>query len=259
MLLLTVGCAETFRMTYSVYIPPSPIRLENRLKLLGANEDKAQHHYAVLIAGNSEDRHRNNLSLAYQVLIEQGYNRRDIFIFDSEGGNPAVFPITDSTNEKSILIMFGWLKTHVTENDSLLIYMTGHGNKVGNIRKSAFALNKVENLTKEMFIEILSTINPRIGIVFTDFCYWGTIEDEERLSEYIFISATDDDHVSYGTTFGRAFWNSFRTYDKTITLLESYMNAYVTDPMTFKKNANRPNITWSKNRPEFFNILGENM
>lgn len=257
--ILSVGCADTFRMTYTLFIPNPPYRLDKRLreiKLL----PKQPHHYAVLIAGNSEDRHRNNLSMSYQVLLEQGYNREDVFIFDSEGGDTPLFPITDQTTERTIQMLFLWLSDHVTENDSLFIYMTGHGTKTTSIRQSAYVLNNGQILEKQTFIEMLETINPKVGIVFADFCYWGSITGHKRLNEYIFITATDDDHVSYGTTFARAFWKSFRKVEKQMSILDSYIDAYANDPFTSKrKDANHPSLSFDKNRPENYTLLGENV
>jgi len=257
--LLLASCADTFRMTYSVFIPSSPIRLEERLKtepILDKNIQEPRH-FAVLIGGNTEDRHRNNLSLAYQVLIEQGYKRKDVFIFDSEGGSPAIFPITDATNAKTIKIMFEWLANNVTERDSLMIYMTGHGRKMIPSNESAYVLNKAENLLKKDFAKMISNIHPNVGIVFGDFCYWGAFTESKGIEKYIFITATDDDHVSYGTTFGRAFWNSFRLYNKEMSVYEAYLEALVNDPLFARKDANHPSLSFFGTRPELFNILGE--
>jgi hypothetical protein len=247
-------------MTYSVFIPPSPVRLQNKLETIDTESLKKEpQHYAVLIGGNTEDRHRNNLSLAYQILIEQGYKRTNIFVFDSEGGNPAIFPITDTTTYKTMEIFYAWIAEQVTPQDTLLIYMTGHGNKLVRSNESAHALNKSEKLSKSQFITFIKKIQPKIGIVFGDFCYWGAIDPyQPGLEQYIFITATNDDRVSYGTTFARSFWNSFRKYNKKVpSLLEIYYNALFDDPLFGRKDANDPSLSFFKTRPERTTILGE--
>ena len=256
-LLLTVSCADAFRMTYTYFLPPSPARLEKKLDNIVPNNEP--HHYAVLIGGNTEDRHRNNISLAYQVLLEQGYDRNDIFIFDSEGGDPAIFPITDSTTEKTIQIMFKWLADHVTYDDTLMIYMTGHGRKMIPSGESAYVLNLAENLQKTRFMELIKGIRPHFGVIFGDFCYWGAVDmSQPGMEPYVFITATDDDHISYGTTFGRSFWNSFREYGKkSLSVYEAYLEALVNDPLFARKDANHPSLSFCKTRPENYNILGE--
>lgn len=242
-------------MTYSVFIPNAPYRLDQRLK--ETETSSVGKHYAVLIAGSSEDRHKNNLSMSYQVLLEQGYERENIFIFDSSGGDPPIFPITDQTTSRTLQIMFTWLEHHITSNDTLLIYMTGHGQKIGPIKRSAYSLNKGEHLLKDDFIQMLKPINPKAAIVFGDFCYWGAIQGHSELNEYIFITAVDDDHVSYGTTFARAFWKAFRRSERRITILEAYLDAVINDPFSNRKNANNPSLSFISIKPESINLLGE--
>lgn len=240
-------------MTNFTFIPSLPYRLIEKLQKTNLEQKNSNKHYAILIAGNAEDRHKNNLSLAYQVLLEQGYNKQDIYIFDSTGADTPLYPLIDQTNIKSIQLMFNWLAENVNETDTILFYMTGHGTKVGI--ESAYMLNKAEILYKKDFETFLSKINPNIGIIFSDFCYWGLI-DNIKLSEYIFISVTDDNHVSAGTTFAREFWKSFRDH-KNQPLISAYNTAYKKDPFTSKKNINNPNLKFIKNDPKYYNLLGE--
>ena len=212
-------------------------------------------HYAILIAGNAEDRHKNNLALAYQVLLEQGYNKQDIYIFDSSGVDTPVYPLTDQASLNSIYIMFNWLTLNVNKNDTVLLYMTGHGTKIGT--KSAYMLNKVEILFKKDFEELILKINPKLGIVFSDFCYWGPTNNNLELSEFVFINVADDNHVSAGTMFAREFWKSFRKKENQ-SLMDAFNIAYEKDIFSSKKRINKPRIVFFENNPEHYNLLGEN-
>lgn len=255
-LLLLCSCGSIFTSTSFKFTPTAPARLEKRLSGHKSGQDGPKH-YAVLIAGHSELRHRNNLSISYQVLLEQGYNSNNIFILDSEGGTPPQFPITDQTNLQSLKMLLKWLADTVTENDSVLFYLTGHGKRDNN--KSFFMLNKSETYEKSDFIKLVSLIRPNVGIIITDLCYWGAEMSPNYLKEYMWISATDDTHTSHGTTFGRAFWGSFREFKENKTsILDAYVYSVTNDTGTLKGN-NHPGITYVGNNPKDFDILGKNL
>src|SRR5688572_21509321 len=80
------GCALTswFTSTSSEFVPPEPEALQARIVHEGSTPNGQVDHFAVLIGADTELRHRGNLSLAYQVLLEQGYDRQKIYILDSE-------------------------------------------------------------------------------------------------------------------------------------------------------------------------------
>src|SRR5688572_13056904 len=86
-------------------------------------------HFAVLIGANTELRHRGNLSMAYQVLIEQGYRAENVYILDSEG-EAVFFPTTDRTTRETMQSLFEHLRDIVEPQDTLFIYVTGHGRRV---------------------------------------------------------------------------------------------------------------------------------
>ncbi len=238
-----LSCA-TFRLTHTEYFPPSPQRLEQTLN----KYHKKGNDFAVLIGGRSEIRHKNNISIAYQTLLSRGYRPQNIFILDSDGGNPPQFPITDTTTKQTIGKLFWWMSKNINTSNTLLIYMTGHGIK-RKFNTSVFTLNTIEDLRKFEFIQILREIHPKYGIVITDFCYWGVIKDES-LKNWVFMSVTDDDHTSYGTVFSRKFWR-YQLKNKSASIIESFVFAGNNDPGV-KKGANRPDI-YSIN-PELLDI-----
>lgn len=178
-----------------------------------AIENKSQHftssprHFAFLIGAHTEDRHRNNISLAYQVLIESGYSPRNVFIADSEGGNPAIFPIDAVATISSIKMVFETLQENITPEDTILIYLTGHGEK--NENGAVYLLvNKQEKIAYQEFVNEITKLHPKNGIIFFDNCYWGVPETNRK--EFVFISVADFNHVSIGNDFARYFFRYIR-------------------------------------------------
>ena len=181
-----------------------------------AIKNKVQHftssprHFAFLIGANTEDRHRNNISLAYQVLIESGYNPRNVFIVDSEGGNPAIFPLDATATTNSIKLVFETLRENITKEDTIFIYLTGHGEKKDD---EVFLLaNKQEKVSYKEFISEIMKLHPKSGIVFFDNCYFGV--SGNRRNEFSFISVASFTHVSIGNDFARYFFRYIRDHQE---------------------------------------------
>lgn len=253
-LLLTSSCStELFNLKSSSFTPSQPISLQNRLKTI-KNIHKKQH-YALLLGGGTEERHRNNISMFYQILLEQGYKRNNIFILESEGGNPPIFPLTDNMNIQSLDIMMKWLSINITNEDTLLIYITGHGLRKDNM--SYLILNKAENISKDAFRQYLDIINPQIGILITDQCYWGLYDKDIQLDEWIIITSTTDHQVTSGSSFIRNLLTSYRLLDiEPFSINDAYLYTLKNDPMILNKK-NNPNMSYIKNDPKNYNVLGE--
>jgi hypothetical protein len=174
--------------------------------------------YALLIGAHGELRHQGNLSLAYQVLLEQGYRRENIFILDSNPPSP-YYPLAAPTTRENVRLAFETLAKAVEPHDTFLIYATGHGRRVeaveiagGKVRTLAVStavLNEAEDMAREELLELLATIAPASGFAFFDLCYWGPFEVESWKTG-TFVSVARADRTSYGNTFPRAFWTELR-------------------------------------------------
>lgn len=238
-----MGCSALMP-TSSHYTPPDASRLaltlQNRTLKGGIRRP-----IALLIGADTEARHRNNISLAYQVLLEQGYKRQDIFILDSEGGNPAIYPISDTLSRKSMDMMFTWLLDNLDDSDTLLVYVTGHGNK------DSLSLNKAEKISKPYFMMLLNSLSIYSGIVIFDQCYWGA---PNIRSPYVFISASSNDRTSYDVTFPRTFWNAFRRLDSNVSVLEAFRYAKLHD-RGYRLGHQIPEISYTRVNPAEINLL----
>jgi hypothetical protein len=262
------GCALTswFTSTRSVFIPPEPEGLRSRIVQEGEVPNGKIDHFAVLIGADTELRHRGNLSMAYQVLLEQGYRRQDIYILDSEGDNP-FFPLTDVTTRASVEMLFKHLAKIVEPHDTVLIYVTGHGRRImadeekagsrSTLGVSTLVLNPGEELSQDEFSQLLEKVAPETGIAFFDQCYWGPFSSA-KLCNFIMITTSTKDETSYGVSFPRAFWGAFR--DRRVrnlspSIFEAFKLAMVGDRAT-TLGFNKPRISHGCVDPDGVTLLG---
>jgi hypothetical protein len=267
---LETGCAVTSWLSSShapEIKPKEPIALENRLAEDGEKPNGEVDHFAVLIGANTELRHRGNLSLAYQVLLEQGYKAENIFILDAEGETP-FFPVTDVTTRDAMHRLFAHLKRVVEPQDTLFIYVTGHGRRVtadkedngqkGTIGVSTILLNKTEEMSDWEFSTLLDGLNPETGIAFFDQCYGARFSMIAKSCNFVFITTADETETSYGVTFPRAFWSAFREPDLSkgpLSVLDAFKFAMVADRGT-RLGFNRPKISNNCVNPANLTLLG---
>jgi hypothetical protein len=267
---LDTGCAMTGWLSSSQHLDlkgKEPIALEERIAEVGEKPNGKIDHFAVLIGANTELRHRGNLSMAYQVLIEQGYKAEDIFILDSEGETP-FFPVTDVTTRASMHRLFSYLRRVVEPHDTLFIYVTGHGRRVtadkedngqkGTIGVSTILLNKSEEMSEWEFGTLLDGLFPETAIAFFDQCYGARFSMIAKSCNFVFITTADEAETSYGVTFPRAFWAAFREPELSkapTTVLDAFKFAMVADRGT-RLGFNRPKIANGCVNPANLTLLG---
>jgi len=218
-----------------------------------------------VIGASSELRHRGNISLAYQVLLEQGYKREDVFILDTEGETP-LFPFTDFTTAAAVRYLFEQLAIVIEPQDTLFVYLTGHGGRVTadeetaaddqrEIAVATVSLNIAEAMPVDEIVRLLSKITPGVGIVFFDQCYGGVISTP-GMCNYVIMTASTEDAVSHGNSFPRAFWSGFREQQGAPSVLHAFKHAMVSDPAT-RQGLQRPRIIHHCIDPASITVLGQ--
>lgn len=262
------GCAIKTWLSPVPETPPSGLdTLEERIAEEGEAPNGAVDHFAVLIGANTELRHRGNLSMAYQVLIEQGYTRDHIYILDSDGESD-FFPQASRTSRASMYRLFGHLKRIVEPHDTLFIYVTGHGRRVvaeseDNGRRSTLGvstilLNRTEEMSDWEFGTLLDGLNPDAGIAFFDQCYGAKFSMIAGSCKFVFITTASEDETSYGVSFPRAFWGAFRDpalAKRPLSIVEAYKYATETDKGT-RMGFNRPQLSHGCLNPANLTLLG---
>lgn len=217
------GCVVTtwLGQDQAALAPAGPEGLTQRINSEGQEGNGRVDHFAVLIGANTELRHRGNLSMAYQVLVEQGYAREQIYILDSEGES-LFFPSTDVTTRDTVRRLFEHLRRIVEPEDTLLIYVTGHGRRVtaeqesngerSTLGVSTILLNAREELSEWELAAMLDGLSPKNGIAFFDQCYGAIFATTLDTCSFVSITAAAEDETSYGVSFPRAFWGAFRAH-----------------------------------------------
>lgn len=262
------GCALAglFTSTSNQFHAPEPELLAARLATDGTEPNGRVDHFAVLLGGDTDLRHRGNLSLAYQVLIEQGYARDHIYILDSEGETP-FFPVTDTTTRQAVYLLFQHLAHVVEPEDTLFVYVTGHGRRVtadevaagrnSVIGISTLVLNPGEELAQDELSRLLESVSPKAGIAFFDQCFWGQFQSA-KLCNYVLITTSQAEETSHGQSFPRAFWAAFRERKNsahTPTIFDAFKFAMVADRDT-TLGRNKPRISHGCVNPSDLTLLG---
>jgi len=248
---VTWSCSTVFSVlpTSAEIQYPQPVRLMRRLSAMPQVGNGKVDHFAVLIGANTELRHRGTLSLAYQVLIEEGYDREEVFILDTEGETP-VYPFTEFTTLAALDLLFQYLANVVETHDTLLVYVTGHGMRYvpeGTAPDEevtvivTLVLNRNYMMLSSSFAILLRRVHPGFGMVFFDQCFGGVFQ-QEALDRYLLLTVSRADDVSVGTGFPRAFWEAFRNRDRPdepVSILTAFRQAMEQDPKT-RSGENHP-------------------
>ena len=246
--------------------PPQPQRLEQRISQEVAQPNGQPDKYGVIISGNTDYRHKENLSLAYQVLLENGFQRENIYILDSDGEKTAFYPVDDLASKEAIKILFGHLSKKVDSKDLLFVYTTDHGERITktdsvNGKETPTELSTLvipgEDLSETEMATYLSSIHPKTGVLVFDQCYSGGFAQRTGTGNYIGISASEADKVSKANTFPQALFNSWRdkkadeNKDGRISIQEAFDYALANDSYAQSK-AQTPQIFSGINADEVF-------
>ena len=205
--------------------------------------------YALLVNAHGELRHQGNISMAYQVLLEQGYRRDDIFILSDEPEEP-YYPNTGPATLTNLRALLAKLAVAVEPEDELFVYVTGHGRRIEatevergvekTIGLSTIVMNKDEDLERDDFLAQLARIHPGNGTVFADLCYFGPFE-LTSWAHGTFINVARIDRTSYGNAFPREFWTALRG-QRDADMRTAFATAAANDPGA-KKGFNSPELT----------------
>ena len=180
-------------------------------------EKHSQIKYAILISGSNEKRDKLDLTFAYQILLEDGFERTNIHILDSDGKETQLYPVEGRATKSRIKKILGELAGKIEQDDLLFVYFTGHGDRgrlskskredVSAIELSRTYMNQIE------LKKLLDQIRGGRIVVLADVCYGGGIAQAVSSKRCIGISGCKAETGVYGDvgdTFGFFFMGAYR-------------------------------------------------
>ena len=186
--------------------------------------------YALLINGDHNSvHHEANIARAWGKLEDIGYQEDNIISLTGEdprkNKSPKhnYYPGTSASLKEAV----SYLQNHLDNNDILLVYTTGHGDRVGE--KSYLHLYD-GNVGFEEIATALNKIPFGRLIFVADQCYSGGLVDkiDDLDRNIIAVSDTDATHSIQCQPFAIGFWTAVgnKGYDTdgdgTVDVLEAY-------------------------------------
>lgn len=193
---------------------PEPNNLFKQIPLLPNGEPDM---FAVIIAGDAELRHKGNISIAVQTLLNLGFPMAHIFVLSDGEQSTPWFRWTDYPSRESVRALLSIMSRVVEEHDYFTIYITGHGHKSAidgvevngstvTYSYNTLKLNDKERMDKHEMFRLLAEIKPKGALLVIDSCYWGVFPDLPcNWRQY---SATTNGSPTHGNFFGRTFWRA---------------------------------------------------
>jgi hypothetical protein len=177
--------------------------------------------HAVLINGsNFPPYYFENVAMAHRILLENGYKKENIHIFDTALPFPLSlfmekpYPVQGPAALTEIKEQFRELSRIVTPEDHLFVYATDHGKE--KKKRCGFHSIEVSTLVLEDnsideidFAKLLEGIRPKIGIFLFDQCYSGGFAQRLAGKGRVTIAACSPHESSNGNTFPKAFFSAF--------------------------------------------------
>lgn len=175
--------------------------------------------FAVVISGDSNLRYQGNTSTIYQVLLENGFCRTDIYILDGDGCKKPWYPVDGEASNVNIQALIRHLRDRVRPEDRLFVYTTDHGgqktvtdtNGKQNTVLSTLQCSTGEEIDANEFASYFSDFRTKHAVFMFDQCYGGGFAEKiAGNGRFIAIAASRADEVSKSDSFPSAFFSAFR-------------------------------------------------
>lgn len=165
-------------------------------------EDKVEK-YALLISGRTEARHVLHMSLAYNLLLEQGFERENIRVLDEYGQERHyLYPVDGKASRETIGDAIDELKKRVDSNDLLFVYVSNHGDKQAVCGDKGVQVISLpgEDMNYMEFMQHMDGINPMKGLFIFDHCYSGAFAKAAGSGAVTAVSASGAEEMAYAQT-----------------------------------------------------------
>lgn len=181
--------------------------------------------YAVLISGQTEEKHVKNMEAVCKVLLKSGFLRKNILVFDAKGSQSRPYSVNAPADAKSIRLCFRYLANQIGPNDLLFVYVTNHGclderlltpDAGGRISTQYAEKQKIAEiglfgryLDELDFAACVDKVKPGVGIFIFTQCYGGGFAERLAGKNRITISANEKDAVCDSRAFSKLFFGAF--------------------------------------------------
>ncbi|MFH1874049.1 MAG: hypothetical protein ABH859_02560 [Pseudomonadota bacterium] len=164
--------------------------------------------FALIINGDTEDRHRENVDLAINVLnsdnTDQDYQ---IFVASTHEQQPENIDRFLAPTEANISILIQEIENQMDDDDELVIYITGHGDQDGRVCLPSGCNSTLLNRILDMGVRENAEPNYGQRTIIMDQCYGGNwrnifLDDPRTL----FIAAGQAGDQTCCNNFAPYFW-----------------------------------------------------
>lgn len=204
-------------------VPRDPTnQFAERISHEDATPNKKPTKYAVLINGSTEIRFAADIVLAYQILVENGFERKNTYIINAVEENWYWFPIDGLATTGNVKALLDFLAKKVTKNDLLFMLVTDHGGQIIQESENTTQENSVKLSTiilqdgvmnQKEIREYLNNINPQLGVFLIGTCFGGGFAEEVGEKQFVAIAGTKPHEVGFADesdSFIGAFMMAFR-------------------------------------------------
>ncbi len=225
-LLIFVSLSGCRRRTEAI----GPVGFPNyRVKSLSQRLNQENNHpstvpikYAVLINGDGDNRFTADITVSYEILLENGFRAENIYILNYSALETYYHPVDDVLTKSNLKLLFSYLKNKTTNRDLLFVYVTDHGERVKKI--SLYPLRFVDLSTIDLvdeqidqveFANLFDGMNINLGIFVFNQCFSGGFAEELGRNNFIAVASTKASKGGYddvGDSFCGFFMLAFRDW-----------------------------------------------
>lgn len=164
--------------------------------------------YAVLISGQTEERHALNMTLVYNFLLDNGYNEKNIYVIDAKGQDRLYcYPVNAAATVDNVRDAFANLEQKLDKNDSLFVYVSDHGGLIegaeGNL--STISTNDGSVLDQKTFHGFVDNLDYEIGVFVFDQCYSGGFAEETGHGNTVSVASASACESAYSGGIHNSF------------------------------------------------------
>lgn len=198
--------------------------------LLAAGTASAATNWALAINGDSTSctasAHGRNVALAVETLVTLGFEEDHIVVLSHAHDDIAGSDGWIDPNRSELRSAIDTLAKRIRPEDTLVVYMTGHGYRRGN---SSYLVLGDRLVSADWLAEQLADVNYGRLVVISDQCFSGGFESSfATLPRSVFVASASAEQRTSCVSFIRPFWRAMvnpkadRDGDGQVSIEEAY-------------------------------------